>query len=327
MKLFFRDHVSFCCLYVGQLLLIMMIFWLDGYRHAPTALYASILSLILFGCYLVVRYLRNQTFYKRLSTPLKSLDDLSMERQSSPLTQYLDRFQDELRQYYLQELDSYKIKFDRHIQFLNQWIHQMKTPLSVMHLMAQERDDEFSSSLNDEIERLKNGLDIVLCTSRLDSFERDFYVESLSLYSLVRKTTSALKRLFIRNHIYPEISIDSKLHIHSDEKWISFVFTQLITNAIKYTVDDGQKIHFEAKQLKDEVLLTVRDYGIGIPKSDLPRVFEPYFTGENGRSFQESTGMGLFLVKQILDELGHRIEIESELNQGTIVRIYFKRKG
>ncbi|RKL65777.1 hypothetical protein CR203_19215 [Salipaludibacillus neizhouensis] len=325
MKLFFRDHVSFCCLYVGQLLLILMIFWLDGYRHGPTALYASSLSLILFGCYLVVRYIRNQTFYKRLSTPLTSLNDLSMERQASPLPSYLDQFHDELRQYYLKEMESYKLKFDHHIQFLNQWVHQMKTPLSVMHLMAQERDDEFSSSLNDEIERMKNGLDIVLYTSRLDSFENDFCVESLSLYSLIRKTTSVQKRLFIRNHIYPEIMIDSKLYIHSDEKWISFVFTQLITNAIKYTVCAGQKIQFEAKQLKDEIVVSIRDYGVGVPKSDLPRVFDPYFTGENGRSFQESTGMGLFLVKQIIDELGHRIEIESNLNQGTIVQIYFKR--
>ena len=325
MKLFLRDQVSFCCLYVGQLLVILLVFWLDGYRHTPTALYASSLSLILFGCYLVVRYIRNQTFYKRLSTPLTSLNDYSMKRQSSPLPAHLDQFHDELRQYYLKEMESSKFEFDRHIQFLNQWVHQMKTPLSVMHLMAQERDDEFASSLNDEIERMKNGLDIVLYTSRLDSFENDFYLESLNLSSLIRKTTSAQKRLFIRNHIYPEIMIDSKFHIHSDEKWISFVFTQLITNAIKYTVDSGQKIQFEAKQLKDEIVVIVRDYGVGIPKSDLPRVFDPYFTGENGRSFQESTGMGLFLVKQILDKLGHRIVIESNHNQGTIVQIYFKR--
>ena len=80
---------------------------------------------------------------------------------------------------------------------------------------------------------------------------------------------------------------------------------------------------FNGYTRENQVVLEIRDEGIGIPQSDLPRVFDPYFTGENGRRFQESTGMGLFLVKQICDKLGHAFEIESKVDEGTTVRIIF----
>jgi signal transduction histidine kinase len=154
-------------------------------------------------------------------------------------------------------------------------------------------------------------------------FERDFHVETIQLKELVRKLTSSQKRLFIRNRVYPELTIDPSLKVVSDEKWLSFVISQLITNSVRYTVEKGKKIVFRGSQLENKTVLEVIDQGIGIPKSDLPRVFDPYFTGENGREFQESTGMGLYLVKQICDKLGHRVEIESDVNSGTLVRIVF----
>jgi signal transduction histidine kinase len=199
----------------------------------------------------------------------------------------------------------------------------MKTPISVIHLSIQDLDDELLESIDEELDRLKKGLEMVLFSSRLDMFERDFHVETIFLKELVRKLTSSQKRLFIRNRVYPELDIDPSLKVVSDEKWLSFVISQLITNSVRYTVKKGKKIVFRGSQLENKTVLEVIDQGVGIPKSDLPRVFDPYFTGENGREFQESTGMGLYLVKQICDKLGHRVEIESDVNSGTIVRIVF----
>lgn len=72
-----------------------------------------------------------------------------------------------------------------------------------------------------------------------------------------------------------------------------------------------------------DVVLNVQDRGVGIPKADLPRVFRPFYTGENGRRFKESTGMGLYIVKEVIDKLNHRIELESVEGEGTLVRIRF----
>lgn len=164
----------------------------------------------------------------------------------------------------------------------------------------------------------------MLYTARLDTFEHDFYVEQLELADVVRGVTSEQKRLFIRKRVFPAIAMDSGITITSDEKWLTFVLTQLITNALRYTVEEGRVVHFRGYlQEKGRAVLEVRDEGVGIPPGDLPRVFDAHFTGVNGRSFQESTGMGLYLVKQICSKLGHEVEISSEVGKGTAVRIIF----
>jgi two-component system, OmpR family, sensor histidine kinase YxdK len=324
MKLFIRDHLSLAFFYFVQLGVMILIFWLDGFKNQTTILYACFLSTCIFAGYLFYRYMTNKSFYKRLSTPISSLNDLTIELQSAPLPESLRHFQSQQIQNYQQELHIYKHKLDHHIQFINQWVHQMKTPISVIHLSIQDiEDDELLESIDEELDRLKKGLEMVLFSSRLDEFERDFHVEMINLCSLIRGLTSNQKRLFIRNRVYPELSIEPSLVVTSDEKWLSFVISQLMTNAVRYTVDKGKKIIFRGIQDGRKTVLEVIDEGVGIPKSDLPRVFDPYFTGENGREFQESTGMGLYLVKQICEKLGHHVEIESDVRLGTIVRIIF----
>lgn len=324
MKLFIRDHLPFTFFYFVQLAVVMLIFLLDGYTNQATMIYACFLSTCIYFGYLFYRYVTNRSFYKRLSTPIESLNDVTSELQSAPLPESLDHLQKQQMQHYQQELYTYKHKLNDHLQFMNQCVHQMKTPISVIHLSIQDLDDdELLESIDEELDRLKKGLEMVLFSSRLDEFERDFHVESLNLYSLIRELTSNQKRLFIRHRVYPELSIAPSLFVTSDEKWLSFVISQLMTNAVRYTVEKGKNIIFRGTQHGNKTVLEVIDQGIGIPKSDLPRVFNRYFTGENGREFQESTGMGLYLVKEICEKLGHHVEIESDGKTGTIVRIIF----
>lgn len=323
MKLFLREHVPLFILYFIQMGTTILIFWLDGYRNVFTSLYVVFFSLFLLLSYLVYRYLSHRSLYKRFTMPVTSIDHLLMESQSAPLTQSLEQLLEELRQKYKQEIYTYKDKLDQHIQFIHQWVHQMKTPLSVIDLILQEQNHIQVSPILYELDRLKKGLELVLYTARLDTFERDFYVESLSLVQIVRLVTSDLKRLFIRRQLFPEISIDPNLSITSDEKWLSFAIMQITTNAIRYTQTQGSKVIFQAKKDGHNTVLEVMDSGVGIPKSDLPRVFDPHFTGENGRTFQESTGMGLYLVKEICQKLGHQVEIKSTVHHGTTVRILF----
>ncbi|MNJ51364.1 Sensor histidine kinase GraS [compost metagenome] len=117
--------------------------------------------------------------------------------------------------------------------------------------------------------------------------------------------------------------MEEPLSIVSDEKWLTFVMTQLITNAVRYTTKENGKLYFRGFKENDRTILEIEDEGVGIPESDLPRVFDAYFTGENGRKFQESTGMGMYLAKEICHKLGHSIELESIEDQGTIVRLSF----
>lgn len=310
--------------YITQLGLILFVFWIDGFRNYSIIVYAAILSSCLLIGYLIYRYLTHRNFYKRLEEPHTSMDEFIEAGSGTPLATSLHLLLKSQFRQYQNDLHHYHHKLKDHIQFINQWVHQMKTPLSVIHLMIQDEDESRFTAIGDELDRLKKGLDMVLYTARLDEFEHDFYVEILPLEKVLRSITSSQKRLFIRNRIFPSLQFEEGLSIASDEKWLSFVITQIITNAVRYTRTDGnRKIFLKGFRCDSNVVLEVQDQGVGIPESDLPRVFDPYFTGENGRNFQESTGMGLFLVKEICEKLGHRVEIESTVNKGTMVRITF----
>lgn len=325
MKLFLREQLPLIFVYFAQLFIVLLVFWVDGYQNVSISLYAVLLSCCLFIGYLVFRYTTHRTFYKRLEKPLVSMEEITSDRTATgtPLTAGMQQLLNSQYRLYQSDLHNYQQKLRDHIQFINQWVHQMKTPLSVIHLMIQDEDEPRFTSIGDELDRLKKGLEMVLYSARLDAFQHDFYVETLHLETVVRSVTSSQKRLFIRNRVFPSFRIEEDLTLVSDEKWLSFVITQIITNAVRYTIHDNRKIYFSGYKRGVKTILEIRDEGVGIPKSDLLRVFYPYFTGENGRNFQESTGMGLYLVKQICDKLGHCIEIDSTINQGTTVRIIF----
>jgi two-component system, OmpR family, sensor histidine kinase YxdK len=323
LRLFLKEQIPLFIIYIAQLVLILFVFWLDGYRNFSISLYAGILSGCLFIGFLIYRYLTHRNFYKLLEEPNTSMDEMFEGNSRAPLAASLQLLLKSQYRQYQNGLHHYQHKLKNHIQFINQWVHQMKTPLSVIHLMIQDEDETPFTAIGDELDRLKKGLDMVLYTARLDEFEHDFYVEMLPLEKIVRSVTSNQKRLFIRSRVFPSVEVDKSLMVASDEKWLSFAITQIVTNAVRYTTGDHRKIFLKGFKRSTNVVLEIEDTGVGIPKSDLPRVFDPYFTGENGRNFQESTGMGLFLVKQICDNLGHQVEIESTVNKGTTIRIIF----
>ena len=323
MKLFWLDQRPLMIVYTAQLALVTLVYQLDSGGGAAIALYAALLSFCLLAGYLAFRYVSHRSFYEVLESSPASLDEAGGPSGHAPLAVGLKGKLDRQFRLYKNDLHAYRHKLEEHIHFINQWVHGMKTPLSVIHLILQEREGPPFTAIADELDRMKKGLDTVLYTARLDAFEHDFYVERLELAGLVRNVASEQKRLFIRNKVYPSLHIPDGLTVASDEKWLGFVLLQLITNAVKYTAAEGRHIRFTGYNRDSRVVLEVRDEGVGIPPGDLTRVFDPYFTGVNGRSFQESTGMGLYLTKQICGKLGHEVEIESEVDRGTAVRIVF----
>ncbi|WP_028776887.1 sensor histidine kinase [Shimazuella kribbensis] len=323
MKLFLREQISLFVLNVLQLGFMILLLWMDGFHELTKLAYPIFFYFFLLFLYLCYRYLTNRTFYQRLSTNVHSVDAIEMKVQLAPLSQSLGKLLKNQSELYRKELQSYKDQIDQHIQFMNQWVHQMKTPLAVIDLILQNHQNKEGNAISYELDRLKKGLEMVLYTSRLSTFDRDFFVEKLNLESIVRTVTSDLKRFFIQKKLYPQFQSDNSLTVTSDEKWLSFVVMQIAINAVRYSPKEDSKIIFRIHHRENRTVLEVIDTGVGIPASDLPRVFDAHFTGQNGRNFHESTGMGLFLVKQICQKLNHQVEIESTVSKGTTVRILF----
>ncbi|KOY82225.1 sensor histidine kinase [Lysinibacillus macroides] len=322
-KLFLRDYVSFI---VFQLLLvgfIMVLYALDGFRNVNTAIYSFCISLVLLASFLLIRYLMRQRYLLKITQLPTTMEDVLQKNAKTPEAIQTEKYMHELYRLYQHELHSLYASQKRHDQFMNQWVHQMKTPISVIELLLQDDRPLDKKNVQEEIDRLRRGLDMVLVNARLENFEDDMQVEQVPLKAIVTATVNENKRLFITKRVFPEIHVEDDLVVASDSKWLRFILGQFITNAVKYTFEANKKIVISAIQKDDYVQLAICDEGIGIPASDLSRVTKAFFTGENGRKTGESTGMGLYLAKEICEKLGHELTITSEVGQGTIVTVTF----
>lgn len=324
-RLFIREHLMLLIFQFILVLFVMLLYWLDGFRNVDTAVYSIVISSILMLTFLGTLFVKKYAFYKKiLSVPNKIEVVLQREAQSPEIKQ-VETYLQHIYRLYQKEVQLLYASQNRHLQFMNSWVHQMKTPISVIELMTQESEQVDSNSVSEEMERLKRGLEAVLMNARLDTFEEDMQIEQIDLKRLVSEVVTENKRLFIGHRVFPMITIEEDCIITSDRKWIRYVIAQFITNAIKYTFEQNKKVYFESKVEEDQVIFSVRDEGIGIPASDIKRVTKAFFTGENGRKTGESTGMGLYLAQEICNRLGHEMEITSTVGQGTTVSILFEK--
>lgn len=323
MKLFFREHCLFIFVQLIQFTVIFSIYWLDGYNRLKPALYGMFLGLFIMGCYLFYQYYSRRQFYRRLSQPLESLDESFQETEQTPVSEALEALLKEQYKHYQTQINKLESAQEEHLKFMDQWVHQMKTPLSVIELSAQNLDEPDSSNIREETDRMKSGLNTVLYMARLRSIEQDFHVKPVPLSKIIHEVNGEYKRFYIRNKVYPKLQIEKELTVESDEKWLYFMLSQLINNAVKYSAGKSNHILLSLYEKENEAILEVRDYGVGIPNTDVKRVFAPFFTGENGRKFRESTGMGLYLTKEVAEHLGHRIEFDSTIGEGTTFCIIF----
>ncbi|SMO85483.1 sensor histidine kinase [Melghirimyces algeriensis] len=323
MKLFLRDQIPLIGFSLAQLATVGIVLRFAGLQSLTDLLYILLLSLAFLGAYMAVRYLSHHDFYHRLSHMPTALDETLRQGDSTPLGTALDDLLERQYRLYQETIHTYERKQRDHVTFITQWVHQMKTPLSVIHLTLQNEESEWASSLREEADRIQRGLDMVLYTARLDVFERDFRVETIHLRELVHDVIQEEKRLFIQNRVYPKLAVDKELRVETDAKWLAFVLKQLISNAVKYSAGSGKNVTIKSYMRGSHAVLEITDQGIGIPEADQRRVFDPYYTGEHGRQYRESTGMGLYLVREVCNRLNHGVELDSKPGLGTSVRIVF----
>ncbi|WP_312702198.1 sensor histidine kinase [Sedimentibacter sp.] len=197
------------------------------------------------------------------------------------------------------------------------WSHQIKTPISAMRLILQSEKSEINNELSEQLFKVEQYVEMALQYIRLDSLNSDLLFKKYSLDDIVKQAVRKYSKLFIRKKIALSYD-DLNYMVLTDEKWLLFVIEQILSNSLKYTHHGEIKIYMDA-EIPDT--LVVEDTGIGIEQEDLPRVFEKGFTGYNGREDKKSTGIGLYLCKQVLNRLSHTITIESDINKGTKVRM------
>lgn len=339
-KSFIKDRSSYGFIYFLNTLLIILIMNLthilnDRVLPRENILYAFIVSGALFCMFLTFEYIRFNPFYKALNKIIDSDDLKALLNLSEVLNNEQQLFKQvfsKAYRLYENHLSKYQENKKMFTIFINQWVHQMKTPVSVINLLLQEEGqgekNEIYESIIEETQKLSHGLDIMLSNARLNQFNLDFKVEPVDLIALARGVVNDHKKTLIKYSLYPKILGDAEEIVETDKKWIRFVINQILINAIKYSRSpekNPRAITIEVSGDPAKVLLTITDEGVGIPKEDISRVFEAFFTGKNGRETAESTGMGMYLSKRVCDELGHKLFLQSQEGEGTSFSILFYR--
>ncbi|NFK74056.1 HAMP domain-containing histidine kinase, partial [Clostridium botulinum] len=204
------------------------------------------------------------------------------------------------------------------------WVHQIKTPISALYMILQSMDSsEYKKIMNQELFKIEEYVEMVLNYLRLESMSDDLRLEEYCLNEIVHDVVKKYAVIFINKKISLDLEeLDYKMI--TDKKWINFVLEQILSNALKYTNNGKISVYMDKKR-KDTLI--IKDTGIGIKKEDIFRVFERGFTGYNGRMNKKSTGIGLYLCKEILNNLSNKIFITSEVGKGTEVAIDFSRKN
>ena len=189
-------------------------------------------------------------------------------------------------------------------EYIEQWIHEVKTPITAMKLIYENNPGPFTRDLMTELENVNRFTEQALYFARSEHAEKDYSVREIRLSDVVHETVEDMDDV-----------------VYTDDKWVRFILDQLISNAVKYRTDQPV-LHFCTRKENDRVLLSVEDNGIGIPSGDLPRIFEKGFTGENGRKIHSSTGIGLYLCRRLCDKLGIGISASSK-GKGTTISLSF----
>ncbi len=292
--------------------------------------YLAAIILLAEAVALTLEYLKKRGFYRSVTQSLDKLDKkyLLAEVLKEPSFEEGKLLYEALRESEKSmndEIAKYRQKSQEYREYIETWVHEIKTPISASRLILENNPGEISSGLEEEIDKIGDFVEQALFYSRSESVEKDYLIRETTLHKLV---ASALKK-------HASLLIGAKAAVHADGldrtvftdiKWTDFILGQLLANSVKYR-NGPLRIRFFGEELKNGCALTVSDNGIGIPEQDLPRVFDKGFTGENGRRGAKSTGLGLYLCKKLCNKMGLGLSICSKPGAGTAITIIFPKSN
>lgn len=209
-------------------------------------------------------------------------------------------------------------------EYIEQWIHEVKTPISSIKLIEENNKSNVSRQVLQQLENIDAYVEQALFYARSEDVEKDYLIKEISMQECVNKVIIRNKQLLILNRINIEIENIDKT-IYCDSKWLEFIINQIIINSAKYRTQKSPTIKIYTRDVKNGIQLVMEDNGIGIPQNEINRVFEKGFTGNQGRINSKSTGIGLYLCKKLCDKLGLLISISSKENIYTKVMITFPK--
>ena len=292
----------------------------------------GIIPIILFIIALIIEYWTKNKYYKRINEKLEELDEKYLISELMEMPNFVEgqktkEIVQDAGKSMLENVNKYKYLQEDYKEYIELWIHEIKIPIATSKLIIENNPSEATKSINEELDKIENYIEQALYYARSNNVEKDYYIRKTNLKEIVNTAILKNKRSLLQNKINLEIH-DIEKEVYTDNKWCTFILNQIIQNSIKYSQKENKKIEIYSEDKKEKVILHIKDNGLGIKKGEITRVFEKGFTGENGRiDGKKSTGLGLYLCKVLCTRLGLGIELNSEINLGTEIRIIFPRSS
>lgn len=328
---YLKDKLYFIILFLTFLSLIILL--LVGFKVSLELIIVIISLLVIFAILvLIIEYLKKRNFYNEFINIVDKLDKkyLVIEMLNPPNFQEGEILYNKLygiNKSMLENIKNYEISMNDFKDYIEMWIHEVKIPLSSLVLMLHNNKNNISSKMVDQVNRLDNYVDQVLFYVRAENAEKDYLIKKTYLNKVINKIALKNKDYILENNIDFNV-LNCEKKVLTDSKWLEFIIDQIINNSIKYKREIASSfIKIYTEENNEELRLIIYDNGIGIDAKDLPRVFDKTYTGTNGRLKSKSTGMGLYIAKNLCEKLGHKIAIESKVNEYTKVIITFNKES
>ena len=326
---YFKDNLYKLLVFIVCYVINLLIFFAFKVDKS-VIISSSFLYIVFLLLILLIPYFRKKKFYDNLLNNIASLDKsyLVLETLFKP-----EFYEGELLYQALYEINKSMNEnvrlIEEHFQdfkeYIEMWVHEVKIPLSTLVLMSNNHKEQFDKKTKLQLKKLEDYVDQVLYYTRSENAEKDYLIKETELSKVIKNV--GLKNMddLLENQIdYIVENIQYK--VLTDSKWLEFILGQIVNNSIKYKRNiDNSYIKIFVQDKQEKTTLVIEDNGIGIKESDLKQVFDKSFTGENGRNTSYSTGMGLFIAKNMCEKLGHKIDIESVYNEYTKVYITFAK--
>ena len=314
------------------LFLMLEFLYIIGNTFSVVFMIGVVIAILIMTKYLMDWY-RKKKYFEIITERVKDLKEPWLIAELLPVSYTIE---DEIYQELLRKVGSSAIEEIHKIEdeqkeyedYIEQWIHEVKTPITSIHLMLENRISEnpgLKKDLNVELSRLENDVELALYYARSEQIYRDYLIQKLNVRKVLLKVVNKNRTVIMNSSVAIDLDCDEALYAYGDEKWLVFMLTQVLLNAIKYKAEADAKVVMRAKRDNKRIVLNIIDNGKGIKKEELPRIFDKGFTGSNGRDNEKSTGMGLYLVHKLCEKL--EIDIKADSVYGEFTEISFSLKN
>ena len=282
---------------------------------------------ILLGIYLFVDYTMEKRKFQKYNSLINSLDKkyLFPELISDDFTdEEWIRIINRMSKSMAEEVNFESHEKEVYKEYIEIMIHEIKNPLATINLISSNNKSEVNRKILSQTEIISNLIEQALYLAKLENLERDYHITSISLNELVNSAIEKNRVSLLENGFGIEL-IGLERKVFTDMKWFVFILSQIISNSIKYS-KGRPKMIFIANVVGGKIVLSIEDNGVGFADYERKRAFEKGFTGEQSENLN-STGMGLYIVKELCNRLNIKVENENSDSGGAKIIFEFPNEN